>query len=82
MSRDIDRIIAKLKRKIPSVQVVQLRVSHPGADDDGVWFIQIPGRTETIQIESSTGSCPFLIEADFASERFYGRSVEEVFSKI
>lgn len=82
MPRDIDHIIERLKTEIPGVQVTQLQVTHPGADDDGLWFITIAGRAEEVQIESSHGSCPFLIESDFSDDRFHGHTVDEVVSKV
>ena len=78
MLRDIDHIIERLKAEIPGVCVSQLQGTHPGADDDGLWFIKLIGRAEEVQIESSDGSCPFLIESDFSPERFCGRSIDDV----
>jgi len=77
MQRDIDRIIEQLNSDIPGVHIAQLKVAYPGRDDDGLWFVDIPGRQETVQVESSNGSCPFLIESDFSAERFRALSVEE-----
>ncbi len=82
MSRDIDHIIERLTAELPGVQVAQLQVTHPGADDEGLWFIRIPGIDEEVQIESSHGSCPFLIESDLSDERFYARSIDEVVQKV
>ena len=82
MLRDIDQIIERLKTEIPGLQVTQLQVTHPGADDDGLWFIKIPGRVEEVQIESSYGSCPFIIESDFSAEVFRGSTVDEVVSTV
>jgi len=82
MPRDIDHIIERLKAEIPGVQVTQLQVTRPGADDDGLWFIKIPGRDGEVQIESSHGGCPFLIESDFTDERFHGHTVDEVISTV
>ena len=82
MARDIDHIIERLGTEIPRVQITQLRVSHPGADDDGLWFIRIPGRAEEVQRESPHGSCPFLIESDFTTERLQGDSIDEVVSTV
>ena len=78
MLRDVDHIIERLRRELPRVQITQLQVAHPGADDDGLWFIRVPGRTEEAQIESTHGSCPFVIESDFGAERFHGHSIDEV----
>jgi len=82
MARDIDRIIERLKAEIPGVHVVRLQVSHPGADDDGLWYIEVPGRAEKVQVESSNGECPFLIESGFGTERIQGHTVEEVISTV
>jgi hypothetical protein len=78
MPRDIDHIIEQLKAEVLGVQVTQVHVTHPDADDDGLWFVGILGRAEKVQIESSHGSCPFLIESDFGAERLQGHSVGEV----
>lgn len=82
MPRDIDQIIERLAKELPGVQVTQLQASHPGKDDDGLWFITISGRAEEVQIESSNGTCPFVIESDFTAERLQGRSVDEVVSTV
>jgi hypothetical protein len=82
MLRDIDQILELLRREIPGVEITQLQVSHPGADDDGLWFVRVPGRKEEVQIESSSGNCPFLIESDFSTDRHYGRSVYEVVGTV
>jgi hypothetical protein len=57
---------------------------HP-ADDDGPWWFRLPGKTKDIQIESSTGSCPFLIESrddKSSTDATTGDTVEEVVQKI
>jgi len=82
MPRDIDQIIERLKAAMPGVEVTQLQVTHPGAGDDGVWFIKIPGTDGEVQIESSHGSCPFLIESNLSDDRIYGRSIDEVVQKV
>ena len=82
MSRDIDQIIERLRVGIPGIQVTQLQVAHSGADDADLWYIRIPNRTEEVQVESLRGSCPFLIESDFSSEKFHGHNVDEVVSII
>jgi hypothetical protein len=82
IARDIDQIIKQLETELPGVDVAQLHVSHPGADDHGLWFINIPGHAETVQVESSRGHCPFLIESDFTSERLHGHIVGEVVATV
>ncbi len=82
MPRDIDQIIELLRRHIPGVQITQLRVTHPDADDEGLWFLKVPGRREEVQIESSSGNCPFIIESDLNTDRQYGRSVDEVVGTV
>jgi hypothetical protein len=80
--RDIDRIIERLSIQLPEIQIRQLEVSHPGIDDDGVWFMRLPGRKGEVQVESSSGSCPFLIEADCTDEKFTGENVDGVVQTV
>jgi len=40
--------------------------------------MRVPGRKGEVQVESSHGSCPFLIEADFTEERLTGELVDDV----
>ena len=82
MDRDIDLIIEKLKADIPGVRIEQLKVNHPGADDDGLWFVNIYGRKGEVQLESSYGVCPFLIESDFNDSRFDAHSIEEAVATV
>jgi len=76
--RDVDKIIELVRAICPAVEVQQLKVSHPGADDDGLWFFDQPESPFQVQIESTTGMCPFLIETDETNSRFTANSVEEV----
>ena len=82
MPRDIDHIIERLKAEMPGIQIRQLQVRYPGVDDDGLWFITILGRSPEIQLESSNGSCPFLIESDSSDERFHEHNVDEVVATV
>ena len=75
--RDVDRIIELVKEICPAVAVSQLRVVHPGADDDGLWYFDQPKSEFQVQIESPNGMCPFLVETDENDDRQTGRSVEE-----
>jgi hypothetical protein len=82
MHRDIDLMIEMLTANVPGIHIEQLKVIHPGADDDGLWFINIHDHKEQVQIESSDGMCPFLIESDFNNERLYGHTIEEVVATV
>lgn len=79
--REIDGILAEVKRSLPNVQISQLTVTHP-ADDDGVWFFKLPSDRNEVQIESSTGHCPFLIEHHATGDNFTGLSISEVVRKV
>lgn len=82
IGRDLDRIVERLKAEMPSCEIDQLQVVHPGGDDNGLWFINVPGQETTVQIESSYGDCPFLIESDFDNQRVEGRTVDEVVGTV
>ena len=62
--RDIDEIIRTLTAAHPELAYEQLKVLHPGADDDGLWFFRHPGSPFGVQLESPQGQCPFLFETD------------------
>jgi hypothetical protein len=80
--RDKDAIIEDVTQRFPSATVEQLQVTHPGADDDGLWYFGLPGSDGDIQIESWDGMCPFLIESRQTPERRTGRTVEQVVNII
>jgi hypothetical protein len=67
--RDVDRIIQLVKDICPALEVKQLRVLHPGADDDGLWYFDQPASKFQVQIESPEGMCPFLVETDENDDR-------------
>jgi len=73
---DIDLIILGVRGALPEVTVRQLQVTHPG-DDDGLWFVGLPGVNKDIQLESSTGNCPFVVETDEQSS-YQARVVQTV----
>jgi hypothetical protein len=75
--RDVDQIVQSIMKSCPTVKVRQLKVSHPGADDDGIWFFGQPGSEFEVQIESPKGMCPFLIETDESDAQLTTNSVEE-----
>jgi hypothetical protein len=80
--RDIEQIIASVERLCPGVEVRQLKVSHPGADDDGVWFFKHPSSDLEVQIESPKGMCPFLVETDETPARIIAGSIEETIESL
>jgi hypothetical protein len=85
MSRDIDQIIERVKNRLPAVKVRQHCVTHPGVDDNGIWWFRLQGMEKDIQIESSHGMCPFRVEHDdmqSSSEAETAHSVEEAVEKI
>jgi hypothetical protein len=75
--RDIERIIGVIGEMYPAVEVRQLKVLHPGADDDGLWFFRQPESRFEVQIESSSGMCPFLVETGETPDRRTTNSVAE-----
>lgn len=82
MNRDIDRVIAELQRAFPNIACEQLRVAHPGADDDGVWFFTHPEGRGEVQLESETGNLPFAIEGDDSPARDTARTVGEAAERV
>ena len=75
--RDVDQIVRLIQSVYPVVKVEQFKVHHPGADNDGIWFFEHPGSEFEVQIESSNGMCPFVIETDESDARFAAKSIEE-----
>ena len=75
--RDVERIIERVRQVSSAVEVRQLQVRHPGADDDGLWFFNQPNSPFEVQIESWNGTCPFLVETAENDARFTANSVEE-----
>ena len=59
--KTIERLIQSLKAALPGVEIRQLRASQPG-DDTGLWFVRHPDCGVEVNIESSDGEFPFLIE--------------------
>jgi hypothetical protein len=80
--RDIDAIANALIQAHPGLRVTQLRVPHPGADDDGLWFFKHPSSQVEVQLESSTGNCPFLMESDANSERLAASTAQEAVALV
>jgi hypothetical protein len=76
--RDVDEVIRQVFAQIPNVESWQLQVKHPGVDDDGLWFFRVADGEITVQIESPTGACPFVIETDAHDRRQNGPDIERM----
>jgi len=63
---NIDELTAALQHAYPGITIERLRVTHPGADDDGVWFVRHPAALVDVQVESANGEAPFSVESDLA----------------
>lgn len=79
--RDLDQIISLLRTELPGVRCSQLKVTHP-SDDDGIWFFSLPSGRNEVQIESSSGNCPFHIEHDANDSTFTVTTIPEVVSIV
>ena len=85
MPRDVDIVIEQVRAIHPDVKVEQLNVSHPGADDDGLWFFTLVGQRKNIQVESSTGAAPFIVEHSEmmkSSDTISGASIAQVVREV
>lgn len=82
MEHDVDKIIEVIKEKFSGVKVESVNPFVPGSFYQGLWFFNIPNVDGEIQIESSNGNCPFLVESHLNDDRYNGYSVVEVVSII
>ena len=80
--RDIDAIICQLRLAHPDISAEQLAVLHPGADDDGLWFFRHPTSEVELQLESSMGACPFLVESSASNARLVADTVEQAIELV
>jgi hypothetical protein len=81
MGTDIDKIIERFQKFHPEVTVDQLKVTH-SADDNGLWFFKAKGSVLEVQLESSSGNCPFLIESNAHPRRLQANSIEEAINVL
>jgi hypothetical protein len=79
--RDIDQVIAALRRRHSDLAVEQRPVAY-AAVDEGIWFINLPSTSIEVQLESSTGNCPFLIESSRSPERLHAASIGETINMV
>ena len=77
MANQIDEISEMFRGFGPEFTVTQLAVSHPGADDDGLWSFRREGNAMEIQLESSSGNCPFLIESSEHAVRQMADTIDD-----
>jgi hypothetical protein len=80
--RAIDRVIDAIRSALPGARVEQLQVKFPGADDDGLWFVNHPDSEIEVNIESSTGEPPFLIESSRNDARVRASDLDAVIAAV
>lgn len=80
--QNFELIAKKLRTRYPGIEIDRLKVKHPGADDDRLWFIKVPDKDPEVQIESATGTCPFLIESSNSADRLVGHSVDQAIQLV
>ena len=81
-TRDIQRIIEIVRIRHPEIAIEQLQVLHPGIDDDGLWFFTKPTSRNGLQLESSSGNCPFIVETNGSSVALTATTVEQAIQMI
>jgi hypothetical protein len=79
--RDIDQVVAALRRRHPEVSVEQ-RPGAYAAVDETIWFINLPSTSFEIQLESATGNCPFMIESSLSPERMHAATIGEAINMV
>ena len=79
--RDIDQLIAALRRRHSDLRVEQRRATQAAAGD-GIWFIKLPSTSIEVQLESSTGNCPFLLESSLSPERVHAATIGEAINMV
>ncbi len=80
-TRDLEEVIRRVRDALPGIKWKQLSVILP-ADDDGLWYFWLPDLPGEVQIESSQGVCPFLVETDKHDARFTAHSPAETADTI
>jgi hypothetical protein len=79
--RAIDHVIDAIRSTLPGARVEQLKVKFP-ADDDGLWFVNHPNSDVEVNIESSTGELPFLIENSRNDARVTANSLDDTVAAV
>jgi hypothetical protein len=78
---DLEEIVRRVQERLPDVRWEQLVVTHLSGDD-GLWFFWRPELPGEVQIESSLGACPFIVETDKHDESITAESPEETSDTI
>ena len=67
MPPDIDQLTAALQRAHPGITIERLRTAEPDEDDEARWSINHPDALTAVQVGSSTGDIPFVVESELAA---------------
>ena len=62
--------------------LVEQRPGAYAAIDDAIWFINLPSAPLEVQLESSTGNCPFLVESNLSPERLHAATIGETINMV
>lgn len=64
VQRDIHAIMNAVTQALPACSITQEAAYLPTSNDDGIWYFKLPEAERSVQIESSSGMCPFLLETE------------------
>ena len=78
----VKQIIASVRNYYPAIRWTRAWMRNLKVDNDGIWFFWLADESGEVQIESSFGVCPLLVETDKINERFIGETVEQPTDKI
>jgi len=80
--RDIEAIIRQLELAHPEICAEPLTVTHPGADDDGIWFFRLPANRAEVQLETSSGNVPLSVESTGYTDRRVADTVQQAVALV
>jgi len=80
--RDVEKIIKAIKENPPDVKLRQLTVSHPAADDNGLWFFEQPKQRVRSPNRVIDGDVPFFNRNTREQHKFAARSIEEAVAML
>jgi hypothetical protein len=67
IQRDIHAIMTAVRSELPGCMITQEAAYLPTTNDDGIWYVRLPCPGKEVQIESTYGMCPFLVEINAES---------------